>query len=116
MVCTEPHFSSDLQPVWEMKLKNCFLISFSVCRTYYLGIQFWSNNTLEDACRKLSPEIEDSSKAKQKLRTEARSVKEALSNTNAASVMIESLFDGRDYSLSITRARFEMLTHSVIDR
>ena len=71
---------------------------------------------LEDACRKLSPEIEDSSKAKQKLRIEARSVKEALSNTNAASVVIESLFDGRDYSLSITRARFEMLTHSVIDR
>ena len=27
----------------------------------------------------------------------------------------ESLYDGRDYSLSVTQARFDMLTHTVTD-
>ena len=30
--------------------------------------------------------------------------------------MIESLFDGSDYSLSVTRARFEMLSRVSIDQ
>ena len=30
-------------------------------------------------------------------------------------ITIESLFDGRDYSLSVTQARFDMLTHTVTD-
>ena len=30
-------------------------------------------------------------------------------------MMIDSLFDGMDYSLSITRARLEMLSYTVID-
>merc|ERR1712017_23040 len=45
----------------------------------------------------------------QKLRREVERAKRALSSTSSARVEIESLFDGVDFSETLTRARFEEL-------
>jgi heat shock protein 5 len=45
----------------------------------------------------------------QKLRKEVERVKRALSSQHSAKVEIESLYDGEDFSESLTRARFEEL-------
>merc|ERR1719352_1672085 len=48
-------------------------------------------------------------RAMQKLRREVEKAKRALSSTHQARVEIESLFDGVDFSETLTRARFEEL-------
>merc|ERR1719267_402988 len=48
-------------------------------------------------------------RAMQKLRREAERVKRALSTQHQARVEVESLFDGIDFSETLTRARFEEL-------
>merc|ERR1712096_354767 len=48
-------------------------------------------------------------RAMQKLRREVEKTKRALSSTHQARVEIEALFDGVDFSESLTRARFEEL-------
>merc|ERR1712185_844926 len=48
-------------------------------------------------------------KAVQKLRREVERVKRALSNQHQARLEIESLYDGNDFSETLTRARFEEL-------
>ena len=48
-----------------------------------------------------------------KLTLEAESVKKALSLGGAAQFSIESLVDGRDFSLSVNRSRYELLANKV---
>ena len=48
-------------------------------------------------------------RAVQKLRREVEKAKRALSSQHQAKIEIESLFDGEDFSETITRARFEEL-------
>ncbi|KAJ8603068.1 hypothetical protein CTAYLR_006663 [Chrysophaeum taylorii] len=59
--------------------------------------------------KKDSVDITSDKRAVQKLRREVERVKRALSNQHQARVEIESLYDGVDFSETLTRARFEEL-------
>merc|ERR1719321_634212 len=52
----------------------------------------------------------------QKLRREVEKTKRALSSTHQARLEIEALFDGVDFSESLTRARFEELNADLFKR
>merc|ERR1711871_640307 len=54
-------------------------------------------------------DLRSDKRALQKLRKEVERVKRALSSQHSAKVEIESLYDGEDFSESLTRARFEEL-------
>merc|ERR1719194_286864 len=54
-------------------------------------------------------DITSDKRAVQKLRREVERVKRALSNEHQARLEIESLYDGNDFSETLTRARFEEL-------
>merc|ERR1712166_1631948 len=59
--------------------------------------------------KKHSKDMTKDKRAVQKLRREVEKAKRALSSTHQARLEIESLFDGEDFSESLTRARFEEL-------
>jgi heat shock protein 5 len=59
--------------------------------------------------KKNKMDITSDKRALQKLRRETERVKRALSSTHQARLEIESLFEGEDFSESLTRARFEEL-------
>merc|ERR1712159_439264 len=59
--------------------------------------------------RKHKKDMSSDKRAIQKLRREVERAKRALSSTSSARVEIESLFDGVDFSETLTRARFEEL-------
>lgn len=64
--------------------------------------------------RKLGPEVAQSAKAVRKLRRAVAECKERLSSTMTSAVAIESLFDGADFMLSVTRSRLAMLAFDVL--
>merc|ERR1712164_67862 len=59
--------------------------------------------------KKAGKDMAKDKRALQKLRREVEKAKRALSSTHQARVEIEALFDGQDFSESLTRARFEEL-------
>ncbi|XP_050221178.1 luminal-binding protein 4-like [Mercurialis annua] len=59
--------------------------------------------------KRFGKDISIDKKALGKLRREAERAKRALSNQHQVRIEIESLFDGNDFSESLTRARFEEL-------
>merc|ERR1711959_866256 len=59
--------------------------------------------------RKHKKDMSKDERAIQKLRREVERAKRSLSSTAAARIEIESLFDGTDFSETLTRARFEEL-------
>lgn len=59
--------------------------------------------------KKYKTDISSDNRALAKLRREAERAKRALSNQHQVRVEIESLFDGQDFSETLTRARFEEL-------
>jgi L1 cell adhesion molecule like protein len=67
------------------------------------------NHCLEDFKRKNKVDISTNQRAVRRLRSACERVKRTLSSSSTATVEIESLYEGKDYSLQITRARFEEL-------
>ncbi|KAJ4778277.1 heat shock protein 70 [Rhynchospora pubera] len=63
--------------------------------------------------KKHGKDISKDNRALGKLRREAERAKRALSNQHQVRVEIESLFDGVDFSESLTRARFEELNNDL---
>lgn len=59
--------------------------------------------------KKKGKDIRKDNRAVQKLRREVEKAKRALSSQHQARIEIESLFDGEDFSETLTRARFEEL-------
>nr|AHN82526.1 heat shock protein 78 [Sinohyriopsis cumingii] len=59
--------------------------------------------------KKTGKDIRKDNRAVQKLRREVEKAKRALSSQHQARVEIESLFDGEDFSETLTRAKFEEL-------
>jgi heat shock protein 5 len=59
--------------------------------------------------KKYGKDMSKDSRAKQKLRREVERVKRTLSSQPSARLEVEALFDGVDFSESLTRARFEKL-------
>lgn len=59
--------------------------------------------------KKKGKDIRKDNRALQKLRREVEKTKRALSTAHQARVEVESLFDGEDFSETLTRAKFEEL-------
>jgi L1 cell adhesion molecule like protein len=63
----------------------------------------------QDFKRKHKKDITENKRSLRRLRTACENLKKTLSSSTQASIEIDSLFDGIDYTSSITRARFEEL-------
>uniref|UniRef100_A0A0K0EQY1 Heat shock protein 70 n=1 Tax=Strongyloides stercoralis TaxID=6248 RepID=A0A0K0EQY1_STRER len=59
--------------------------------------------------KKTGKDIRSDNRAVQKLRREVEKAKRTLSNTHQVTVEVESLFDGADFSETLTRSKFEEL-------
>lgn len=59
--------------------------------------------------KKKGKDMRKSNRAVQKLRREVEKAKRALSSQHQARIEIESLYDGDDFSETLTRAKFEEL-------
>jgi L1 cell adhesion molecule like protein len=64
---------------------------------------------LEDFKRKTKVDLAGNQRALRRLRTACERAKRTLSSSAVATIEIESLFEGKDFSMQITRARFEEL-------
>lgn len=70
----------------------------------------------DDFKRKHKTDLRESAKALRRLRTAAERAKRTLSSSTQAIVELDSLFEGIDYSTTISRARFESLCSDVFKR
>ncbi|KAL0375757.1 UNVERIFIED_CONTAM: Luminal-binding protein 3 [Sesamum calycinum] len=77
--------------------------------TFDVSILSMDNGVFELIKKKHNKDISQDKKALGKLRKECERAKRALSSQHQVRVEIESLFDGKDFSESLTRARFEEL-------
>eukprot|EP01133_Synstelium_polycarpum_P012225 gene12225-14315_t len=59
-------------------------------------------------------DLSESARSIAKLKSASEKAKRTLSNLNQASIELDSLFDGRDFFTSITRAKFEDLSFDII--
>jgi L1 cell adhesion molecule like protein len=64
---------------------------------------------IEEFKRKEKGDIKTNPRAMRRLRTACEKAKRTLSSSSSAAIEIDSLFDGKDFYSSITRARFEEL-------
>jgi heat shock protein 1/8 len=64
---------------------------------------------IADIKRKTKVDISSNVRAVRRLKTTVEKAKRTLSATSSATIEIESLYDGQDYTTNITRARFEEL-------
>jgi L1 cell adhesion molecule like protein len=71
---------------------------------------------MKDFKRKNKMDIGDNKKSLRRLRTSAEKAKRTLSSSTSAHIEIDSLYDGIDYSTTITRAKFENLCMNIINR
>lgn len=62
-----------------------------------------------DFQRKTGLDMKKNKRAMRRLRTQCERAKRTLSSATSASVEVDSLFEGEDYSIQITRAKFEEL-------
>ncbi|KAL1892488.1 Heat shock protein ssb1 [Sporothrix stenoceras] len=79
----------------------------------HLGGQDFDTNLLDhckkDFTRKTKKDLGSDARALRRLRTACERAKRTLSSGTQATIEIDSLFDGEDFSMQITRARFEEL-------
>ena len=61
-------------------------------------------------------ELLNNKRVMSKLKSECERAKKVLSSSSVVSIDIESLFDGRDFQMSLTRARFEQISDSFFER
>ena len=64
---------------------------------------------VQDFKRKHKKDLSENKRSLRRLRTASENLKKTLSSSTQATIEIDSLFEGIDYSSSITRARFEEL-------
>ena len=79
------------------------------------------DNLLVDYCvseftKKNRVEMKDNARALRRLRTACERAKRTLSTATQASIEVDSLAEGKDFSLTITRAKFESLCDSLFQR
>jgi len=79
----------------------------------FLGGSDFDNKMLdyftEEFKRKHKKDLTENKRAVRRLRTACESAKRTLSSANVANIEIDSLYDGVDFSSTITRAKFENL-------
>jgi L1 cell adhesion molecule like protein len=86
----------------------------------FLGGSDFDNKMLdyftEEFKRKHKKDLTENKRAVRRLRTACESAKRTLSSANVANIEIDSLFDGVDFSSTITRAKFENLCDDLCKR
>jgi len=76
------------------------------------------DNILTDYCvqefkKKTKIDLTKSVKALRRLKTACERAKRTLSSTTSTNIEVEALFDGHDFNLNITRAKFENLCNNI---
>ena len=66
--------------------------------------------------KKFSLDMTKNAKAMRRLRTACESAKRTLSTANVAKIEIDSLYEGTDFSASLTRAKFDSLCDEIFKR
>jgi L1 cell adhesion molecule like protein len=66
--------------------------------------------------RKTKTDIKDNAKALRRLRTACERAKHTLSSATQASIEVDSLAEGNDFSLVLTRAKFEQMCDAIFRR
>ena len=66
--------------------------------------------------KKYKTDMTGSSKAMRRLRTACESAKRTLSTATVANMEVDSLFDGNDFSATLTRAKYESLCGDIFQR
>ena len=78
-----------------------------------LGGEDFDNLIVEHCCkeidRRYSTDIRSNLRALRRLRTACERAKRTLSTATVASIEVDSLFDGNDFNLQLSRAKFELL-------
>ena len=69
-----------------------------------------------DFNKKYKVDMKTSAKAMRRLKTACEAAKRTLSSASVANIEIDSLFDGNDFSTSLTRAKFENLCNDIFQR
>jgi len=86
----------------------------------HLGGEDFDNRLVEHFAqefkRKHKKDLMDNSRAVKRLKVQAERAKRTLSTATTASVELDSLYEGIDFTTSITRARFEELCGDIIRR
>jgi len=79
----------------------------------HLGVEDFDNNlvnwAVKDFKKKNKLDITDNARAMRRLRTQCESAKRTLSASLRATIEVDSLYEGIDFSANISRARFEQL-------
>jgi len=70
----------------------------------------------EEVKRKLKEDVSENTKALRRLKTAAERAKITLSNATTASIEVDSLVNGQDFATNLSRAKFESLTKSLVER
>jgi heat shock protein 1/8 len=70
----------------------------------------------DDIKKKLKKDVKSNPKALKRLNIAAERAKKTLSSSTVATVEVESLIDGLDYSTSLSRAKFEQLAESFFNK
>jgi L1 cell adhesion molecule like protein len=71
---------------------------------------------VEEYKKKYKQDISSNQRALRRLRTACERAKRTLSTATQAAVEVDSLFDGNDFQLTLTRAKFESLCDSIFRR
>jgi len=86
------------------------LLYFSLC---FVGGEDFDQRVMEHFIKlykkKKGKDLRKDNRAVQKLRREVEKAKRALSSAHQVKIEVESLFEGEDFSESLTRAKFEEL-------
>ena len=91
---------------------NIFEVKATAGDTHLGGEDFDTrlmNHFAEEFKRKYKKDIMESKRAVRRLRTACEQAKRTLSSATVATIEIDSLHDGQDFSTTITRAKFENL-------
>jgi L1 cell adhesion molecule like protein len=74
------------------------------------------NYVLEEFKRKNKVDLSDNKKALRRIRSAAERAKRSLSGQTQANIEIDSLYEGNDFSVNLTRAKFESLCSDIFQR
>lgn len=70
----------------------------------------------EEFKKKYKKDITNNQRSMRRLRNASENAKKTLSSANVANIEIDSLFDGTDFSTTLTRAKFEILCDSIFKK
>merc|ERR1711959_139900 len=79
----------------------------------HLGGEDFDQRVMQHFNKKHSKDMSKDERSLQKLRREVEKTKRALSSTHQARIEIEALYDGVDFSETLTRARFEEINNDL---